>query len=206
MSLNGEAPARQRRRGAELEDALLQAAWDELTEHGYADLTLEAVAQRAGTSRAVLYRRWAGRRELAAAAARHVIVRNRGPMPTLGGPLREDLLAILTWANGTEVRTTIEIFAQVGSYLAEEGLTFGEARALMMGGRSTTMHDLFERAAERGEVDPGRLTPRIESLAFDLFRHELIMRSGPVPQSTLEEIVDDIVIPLVRARAGRSSS
>lgn len=204
MSLNGDAPVRQRRRGAELEDALLQAAWDELTERGYADLTLEAVAQRAGTSRAVLYRRWAGKRELAAAAARHAIVKGRGPMPTLGGPLRDDLLALLTWANGTGARTTVEAFAQLGSYLAEEAITFGEARSLMLGGRSTTMHDIFERAAARGEVDLDRLTPRIEALAFDLFRHELIMQSGPVPQSTLEEIVDDIVLPLVRARSGTS--
>jgi AcrR family transcriptional regulator len=203
MSLNDDASVRRRRRGAELEDALLQAAWDELVENGYADLTLEAVAQRAGTSRAVLYRRWAGKRELAAAAARHVMVRDRGPMPALTGPLRADLLAVLTWANGTAMRTTIELLAQLGSYLAEEAMTFGEARALMLGGRSTTMRDIFERAAARGEVDLDRLTPRIESLAFDLFRHELIMRSGKVPQATLEEIVDDIVLPLVRARSGR---
>lgn len=202
MSLNGDASVRRRRRGAELEDALLQAAWDELIENGYADLTLEAVAQRAGTSRAVLYRRWAGKRELAAAAARRVIVRDRGPMPSLTGPLREDLLTLLTWANGTAMRTTIEVLTQLGPYLAEEAMTFGEARELMLGGRSTTMHDIFARAAARGEVDLDRLTPRIESLAFDLFRHELIMRSGPAPQSTLEEIVDDVVLPLVRARSG----
>jgi len=47
-----------RRRGAELEAALLDAAWDELQAVGYAGLTMEAVADRAGTSRAVLYRRW----------------------------------------------------------------------------------------------------------------------------------------------------
>jgi hypothetical protein len=31
----------QRRRGAELEDTLLRAAWDELAETGYAGLTME---------------------------------------------------------------------------------------------------------------------------------------------------------------------
>jgi hypothetical protein len=47
-----------RRRGDALEHALLDAAWDELQAVGYAGLTIEAVADRAGTSRAVLYRRW----------------------------------------------------------------------------------------------------------------------------------------------------
>jgi len=39
-----------RRRGAKLEAALLQAAWDELTAVGYAALTMENVAARAKLS------------------------------------------------------------------------------------------------------------------------------------------------------------
>jgi AcrR family transcriptional regulator len=60
-----------RRRGSKLESALLQAAWDELTEVGYAALTMEGVAVRANTSRAVPYRRWPNRPELVVAALRH---------------------------------------------------------------------------------------------------------------------------------------
>jgi AcrR family transcriptional regulator len=50
-----------RRRGTALEDAILDAAWTELIEHGYANLTLESVAKRSGTSRPVLARRWPNR-------------------------------------------------------------------------------------------------------------------------------------------------
>ena len=57
-----------RRRGSTLEAALLQAAWDELTEAGYAAFTMEGVAARAKTSRAVLYRRWPNRPQLVVAA------------------------------------------------------------------------------------------------------------------------------------------
>jgi AcrR family transcriptional regulator len=59
---------KRRRRGAELEDAILRAAADELREVGYDAMTFDSVATRAETSRAVIYRRWPGKAELVAAA------------------------------------------------------------------------------------------------------------------------------------------
>src|ERR1700679_42108 len=67
MSLKKVAPPPQRRRGEALEKALLDAAWVELTERGYEDLTIDAVATRAGPSRAVLYRRWPSKQDLVVA-------------------------------------------------------------------------------------------------------------------------------------------
>jgi hypothetical protein len=58
-------------------------------------------------------------------------------------------------------------------------------------------HDL---AVERGEVDPAKLTPRVRSVALDLFRHELLMTHRAVPDDVLASIVDEIVLPLVRPR------
>lgn len=65
-----DAGGQTRRRGEALEAALLDAAWAELQSSGYAGLTMEAVADRAGTSRAVLYRRLRSRPELVVAAMR----------------------------------------------------------------------------------------------------------------------------------------
>jgi len=52
---------------------------------------------------------------------------------------------------------------------------------------------------ERGEIDPGRLSPRIVSLPLDLVRHDVIMNRAPVPDDTLIEIVDRLFLPLVLA-------
>jgi AcrR family transcriptional regulator len=49
-----DRPHRQRRRGEELEAALLAAAGDELVEVGFHRLTMESVAARARTGVAVL--------------------------------------------------------------------------------------------------------------------------------------------------------
>ena len=64
-------PVRRRRRGQQLESALLDAAWTELVEAGFANLTMESVAARAQTGIAVLYRRWANKDQLVLAAVAH---------------------------------------------------------------------------------------------------------------------------------------
>ena len=48
----------QRRRGAALEDAIVAAAYDELSVVGYSAFTVEGVAARAKTGKASIYRRW----------------------------------------------------------------------------------------------------------------------------------------------------
>ncbi|WP_419817645.1 TetR-like C-terminal domain-containing protein [Glaciibacter flavus] len=62
------------------------------------------------------------------------------------------------------------------------------------------MDVILARGVERGEIDPARITPRISSLPFDLFRHELLMTLQAVPDETIEEFVDEIFLPLVEPR------
>src|SRR5579875_3696618 len=56
--------ADRRRRGAELEDAILSAAFAELVEVGYTAFSVEGVAARAGTGKASIYRRWPTKQHL----------------------------------------------------------------------------------------------------------------------------------------------
>ena len=90
MSLTEDAPVPLRRRGAALEGALLDAAWDDLIEKGYDAFTIESVAERAQTARAVIYRRWATKPELVCAAIAHHGLREHVSVPDTGS-LRSDL-------------------------------------------------------------------------------------------------------------------
>lgn len=195
MDLIEEPPVR-RRRGQELEDALLDAAWDELVASGYAALTIDAVAARAGTSRPVVYRRWPTKHDLVRAAVGHAGTKEEFPLPDTG-TLRGDLIALLQRANKTRLGFAAVLSVRLGQYFEETGTGPADLREEMIGDRTTSVQRVIERSIARGEIDPARLTPRIADLPFDLFRHEILMTMKPVPQATLEEIIDTIFLPLV---------
>ncbi|MCU1481197.1 MAG: TetR family transcriptional regulator [Subtercola sp.] len=189
-------PAR-RRRGQELEDALLEAAWLQLVDAGYGSFTIDAVADRAGTSRPVLYRRWPDRESLALAAIRHAFEQAERPDFDTGS-LRGDLVAYLSYANDTRLEFAAVVSAQLGSFYRDTGTSMADLRTFLLGDRSGSVMDaILDRAAARGEVDLARITPRIAAVPFDLFRLEALMTMKPVPHSAMLEIVDDIFLPLV---------
>ncbi|WP_067537944.1 TetR/AcrR family transcriptional regulator [Nocardia crassostreae] len=186
-----------RRRGEALEAAILDAAWDELTERGYANLTVDSVALRAGTSKPVLYRRWADKRQLVEAA---VVRRNAiAPItPADTGSLRGDLIATLTELSEKRGPFLTQLGLLLTGYLAETETGFAELRELFLAGRRSGRDEIMARAIERGELDPAKLTPRIAALPFDLLRAEAMMTQRPVAPEVIEEIVDTVFLPLVR--------
>ncbi|QAY62765.1 TetR/AcrR family transcriptional regulator [Xylanimonas allomyrinae] len=197
MSLGkDEQPVRRRRRGPALESALLDAAWQEIVEHGYDGLTYEGVAARASTSRAVVYRRWPTRPELAQAAVLHG-ARGVPYHPVDTGTLRGDLRAHLLWANGARISVAVIAATRLGGYFAETGTGPGDLRELLLDGRAPRTDALYANAVARGELDPARLTPRVRALAFDLFRAELLMTLRPVAEETIDAILDEVVMPLL---------
>ncbi|MCG5431529.1 TetR/AcrR family transcriptional regulator [Mycobacterium sp. MYCO198283] len=58
-----------RPRDPRIDAAILRATADLLVEIGYANLTMAAIAERAGTTKTALYRRWSGKAELVHEAA-----------------------------------------------------------------------------------------------------------------------------------------
>jgi AcrR family transcriptional regulator len=185
-----------RRRGAELERAILDAAWEQLTAEGYGHFTIDTVAARAQTSTPVLYRRWKTREDLLRATVRHRGAADPPAIPDTG-TLRGDLLELLARANTDRNPMVALISSMLGSYYNQTGPTPAELRDAFLSQRGSVVEQVINRAAARGEIDPARLTPRIIGLPFALFRHEMMMTLKPVPDHVLRQIVDDIFLPLV---------
>lgn len=185
-----------RRRGAVLESALLDAAWDELQAAGYASLTMEAVADRAGTSRAVLYRRWRNRPELVIAALRRHRPILSGEVPDTGS-LRGDVLALLRRMSARLAEIGPEtVYGLLGDYFADAGL-YSRTQDQILHIGTGVMTTILKRAAGRGEARTG-ISPMIATLPTDLFRHQSFLARTPPSESVIAQIIDEVFLPLVQ--------
>ena len=197
----------ERRRGARLEDAILDAAWAELVERGYPGLTLEGVAKRAGTSRPVLHRRWPSRTALATAALGRHIAQHPIVVPDLGS-VRDEICLLLRRMSERARPDMIRLVFDMQKDLADNHSSLAVLRANLRTqiAEPDVMQTILGRAIDRGEIAAARLTPRIVSLPTDLARHEILMTFEPLSDEAINEIVDEIFLPLVSPTDQRTSS
>jgi AcrR family transcriptional regulator len=192
---------RPRRRGEVLNSAIFQAVLEELAEVGYAKLTMERVAARAGASKASVYRRWPSRMELALDAVHHL-----APDPTAApdtGSLRGDAIA---W-----MRTAADLLAGpagealrglLGDALADPARTL-ELRTHSSRTGYRAMQEITCRAAERGEIDASAITPLRLEVGQAILREQFLLHGPPISDAAIAQIVDEIVLPLFRSDIAR---
>ncbi len=186
-----------RRRGATLEAAILDAGWQQLVEKGYPGFTFEAIAERAKTGKAVLYRRWPDKEALLLAVLAHQGFGAAAEIPDTGS-LREDVLTLLRSANRSGERAAALFSTILSAYFNDElTLTPARLRAQLFGDHSRALTQVVQHAVDRGELPPEGLPARIVTLPSDLIRHELIMNLSRVPDETIVDIVDTVFLPLV---------
>ena len=179
---------------------MLDAAWAEIKEHGYGAFSVDDVAARAGTSKAVLYRRWPGRAELARAAIQHVMSRDPMTAPDTGS-LRGGVIAFLQQVNERRAGIGAQLIARLAEFQDATGATIADLRETVALGHGDLMIEILDHAVDRGEASRDRPTRRIVQLPADLFRLELLMTSRPISDDDIIEIVDTIFLPLVGAPA-----
>jgi AcrR family transcriptional regulator len=194
-----------RRRGELLEQAILDAAWAELSEVGYTALTIEAVAKRAGTSKPVIYRRWQSRAHLVVAAwARQRPAES--VTPDLGS-LRADLVWLFTRIADRTAGMMSETIAGVMA----EAFKHPEVQQLLrerMDSAPLTLviGQIVDKAVARGELRAVALPRMALRLPLDLVRAEAIFYGAPVPDEVVEAMVDDVYLPLLRGLAASQPS
>ena len=183
-----------RRRGAALHRAIFDAALAIVAEDGYAGLSMERVAARAGTGKASLYRRWDGLPALVLDAVRDAMP-GPGRLPDTGS-LRGDALAVMTLA-------AEQLRGPVGAAL--RGLLGDALRdpdpdrlvAMSRGSALSMMRTIAERAAARGECPPSALTERRLEAGPALLRMRFLLGPELLDAEFLEGVVDDVVLPLL---------
>jgi AcrR family transcriptional regulator len=194
----------QRKRGVALEDAIREAAYVELAEVGYTQFTVEAVAARARTGKASIYRRWPTKQALVLDALCAGL-----PTPqqcgisgamyqgmTTADALREVARAItrvLTSPAGDAMRA-VKCEAAADPELARE------IDERFQAPRRAAMLDLLQRGVERGEVRPEAVSPLIADVLPAVLTHRVILQREHITERDIVAIIEQVIIPLVEVR------
>jgi AcrR family transcriptional regulator len=186
------------RRGRRLEQALLEAGWEVLDERGYAGLTYEAVAERAHTSRPVLYRRWPTRNDLVLAILIQQITADPIVVPDTGS-LRDDALQLLRNANKSRARTMNTTAVRLMEFFRASGSSYEDIQAaLRADGSVDNLDQILTRAIDRGEIPDVDRPGHVVNLPLRLLRDELTMTLQPASETFIRQTIDDIWLPLLR--------
>lgn len=189
----------ERKRGENLEVAILEAADEIITASGYVHLTFQNVAKQAKTSRTVIYRRYGTPVELLHALVRYKSEKALGgkaiDLLTDKGSLRMDLLAAMELYYQFFKSVGLEVLSAVLFELSqnnkESQLWLSQARD----GNIALMKKVLGFAKQRGEIN--REYSRVQmTLPFDLIRLEYIVNNENVTKEYMARLVDEVLLPV----------
>lgn len=185
-----------RRRGDVLTHNIFRAAMAELAEFGYSGVSMERVAERAGTGKASLYRRWSNRAELMMDALRHHFPLE-AQLPDTGS-LREDCLTMMRMIQGLLSGPVGQAARGLMSEAIKDPELAEAARARIIDSGNEMMLELLRRGHARGEVRTEALNLLVAGVGPAVMRQHFLMYGAPIQDSFLEEVVDLVIIPLVK--------
>jgi AcrR family transcriptional regulator len=187
-----------RRRGDALRDAVFDAALAEVAEVGLRGASMTRIAQRAGTGKAALYRRWPNVRTLALDVFVSTLESGHAASCPDTGSLRGDLLGSMT-SFATELQGDLGLVVrELISEAAHDPSLSAEFQQRIGQEMDTDAVAVIQRAMVRGEIPLRPVDPVVLQVPAAMIVHELVMTGRAPTEPQLAHIVDAIVLPLLR--------
>ena len=185
-------------RSARVRAAALAATLAELAESGYAALSLESVARRAGVHKTTLYRRWGTREELVLEAmfdraGQHISVPDTGS-------LRQDLFELARTAAANAATPEVAAMARAVVAQAPHDSRLADANRRFWDERLAVDGVIVERAIERGEIAAGTDARQVIESLLGPIHLRLLLTGEPIDDAFLEGVVDVVVHGVARRR------
>ena len=195
----GEERRAGRPRSDDRDRAILTAALALLVEQGFAGLSMEGIAARAGVGKATIYRRWKSKAEVVVEALRtHVCP--FGELPDTGD-VRKDLASMYR----AMLQTLKGADGAIMAAFAAEKFRHGELREefdrTFVADRRRHMRMLIERGVTEGLLPPGSNVELLAEVGPALLWHRLTMRHGGLPDDLPEQLVEQF-LPVYRPARG----
>lgn len=193
-----DAPRRGRPRSEHSRRAILRAASELLLERGLGEISMDAVAGRAGASKATIYRWWPSKELLVLDALLSEWATGTPPEVDTGS-LAGDLRGlILPWTNHLATRPYGRVISALIA-AAQSDTQFGEEyRAHFVKLRREPARAALVRARERGEIVGEIDIEAALDLLYGPIYHRLLHGHAPLTKRFANTIVDYVVAALRR--------
>jgi AcrR family transcriptional regulator len=182
-------PQRGRPRSERAQNAVLEAAAELLLEQGVAAVSMDAIAARAGVSKATIYRWWPTKESLALDALYH----EWAGVPTVDdtGSLRGDLLKLLRpWVRLVTRRQYARVIAALLTEAQNKPEFAREYRARFVKPRRDQGRAVFQRAIERGEIAADTKIEVALDILYGPIYHRLLHGHAPLNDRFVRDVVD----------------
>lgn len=178
---------RGRPRSVETEKAILTAAYDLLLELGFADVTVEKIADRAQVSKATIYKWWPNKAAVVTDSYLNATT-EKLQVPDTGSAVTDITLQasrLAAFLDSKEGRVINELIAegQFDSALAE---TY---RARYFVPRRIVSHEILERGVKRGELRSGLDIELCLDLIYGPIFYRLLITGEPVDDAFVGRII-----------------
>ena len=191
--VTAEAPQRGRPRSERARQAILEAASELLLARGLSAVSMDAVAERAGVSKATIYRWWPTKETLALDAL-YTEWASARPHPRDTGSLRGDLLSLLRpWARLAGSRPYGRVVAALLTEAQTDPVFAAEYRERFVEPRRQQAREIFRRAIERGEIPPDTKVEVALDLLYGPMYHRLLHGHAPLNDRFVREVIDMVL-------------
>lgn len=166
---------------------MLSATLDELSDRGFAALSIESVAHRAQVNKTTVYRRWRTKEALVRAA--FLSTADEAPTPPEGGPVRSLLIALLNRAvDKLSTSTGRSIMRLIVSDDVAPELT--EIMETVRERRLSSLRSSLDQAKLAGELPRGLDAELLFSMLVGTVYYRLFVLKKTVPRAFIEALVD----------------
>jgi AcrR family transcriptional regulator len=179
---------------------------DLLAEKGYEQLTIDAVAERAGSGRSTVYRRWRSKVELVIDALSTLPQEIEEGLDT--GSLRGDLALFSERFNRHREREgrTSAIFRGLAAALPQDPELFAAVNQHFIKPRLAGLRAMFERAVARGEISQDSDLDMLASVIPAFVLHRQFVQSMASDPAFMARVIDVVLIPAATTASALSTS